>query len=133
MANKNTFLGTGWNFPIQFNSHHKEVNMISNTECITQNITMLLSTRQGERPMYPGYGHQLYQMIYEDIDQTLLYRMKEHLHYIFMIHEPRILLEEVEIMIKEEEENIILIELHYLIRETNTRTNLVFPYYLIEK
>ncbi len=131
--NKNTFLGTGWNFPIEFNTHTKDVTMVSNAECIAQNIRMLLSTRQGERPMFPEYGHQLYLMVFETMDQTLIYRIKEHLHFIFMIYEPRITIEDIIIDSKEEHENVILIDLHYLIRETNTRTNLVFPYYLIEK
>lgn len=130
---KNTFLGTGWGFPIKFNAHNKEVEMVSNAECISQNIKILLSTRQGERPMYPEYGHQLYRMVFEELDQTLIYRMQEHLQYIFMIHEPRITLEDINIELQEEQDNVILIELQYLIRETNTRTNLVFPYYLIEK
>lgn len=130
---KNTFLGSGWSFPITFNAHNATVDMVSNDACIEQNMIMLLSTRQGERLMYPAYGHQLYQMIYEDIDETLLYRMKEHIYYIFMIHEPRVTLEDVAITFKDEKENIIYIELQYLIRETNTRTNLVYPYYLIEK
>ncbi|GAA3625757.1 GPW/gp25 family protein [Flavivirga jejuensis] len=130
---KSTFLGTGWHFPIKFSAYTKDVTMVSNAECIVQNIRMLLSTRQGERPMYPEYGHQLYIMIFETMDQTLIYRVKEHLEYIFMIHEPRITLEDIIIEEKEDYENIILIDLHYLIRESNTRTNLVFPYYLIEK
>lgn len=133
LKHKNTFLGTGWNFPVKFNSHIKGINLVSNAECIAQNIKMLLSTRQGERPMFPNYGHQLYTMIYEQLDQTLIYRVKEHLEYIFMIYEPRITLEEIHIETHEDEDHTILINLYYLIRETNTRTNLVFPYYLIEK
>lgn len=130
---KNTFLGTGWHFPIEFNWHGKDTTSASNVECIVQNMRMLLSTRQGERPMYPEYGNQLYKMVYQLMDNTLIYRMKEHIHYIFMIHEPRVTLESVTIEERDGEERIIYIDLHYLIRETNTRTNMVFPYYLIER
>jgi hypothetical protein len=127
-----TFLGTGWSFPIQFNFQRSTTHLVSNAECISQNIRMLLSTRQGERPMFPEYGHQLYLMSFQLMSETLIYRIKEHLHYIFMMHEPRITLEEIDIQLDEENDHIVHLHLDYLIRETNTRTNMVFPYYLIE-
>ncbi len=129
---KQSFLGTGWSFPIKFDFQQKENQLVSNAECISQNIWMLLSTRQGERPMFPEYGHQLYLMSFEVMSQTLIYRIKEHLKYIFMMHEPRITLEEIDINVDEKHANVIYIHLYYLIRSTNTRTNMVFPYYLIE-
>ena len=128
-----TFLGTGWNFPIKFNSHTKDIVLVSNAVCISQNIKMLLSTRQGERPMFPNYGHQLYLMTYEVISQTLIHRIKEHLKFIFITHEPRIKIEQIDIDVDGDQDHIIYIHLHYLIRATNTRTNMVFPYYFIEK
>lgn len=128
-----TFLGTGWGFPIKFSSYTKDTILVSNAECIAQNIRMLLSTRQGERPMFPKYGHQLHIMGFEVISQTLIYRIKEHLEYIFMMHEPRVTLEEIDIDTDGDQDHVIHIHLQYLIRETNTRTNMVFPYYFIEK
>ncbi|MEM6685056.1 MAG: GPW/gp25 family protein [Bacteroidota bacterium] len=130
---KQSFQGTGWHFPIKFSALTKDPVMVSNADCIAQNIRMLLSTRQGERPMFPAYGHQLYTMSFEVISQTLIYRIKEHLEYIFMMYEPRITLEEIDIQTNSNEEQIVYIHLEYRIRETNTRTNMVFPYYLIEK
>ena len=129
---KQTFLGTGWNFPVTFNFQQSTTQLVSNADCIRQNIWMLLSTRQGERPMYPDYGHQLYLMSFQMMSETLIYRIQEHLHYIFMIHEPRVTLEEIDIQLDEEHDHIVHLHLDYLIRETNTRTNMVFPYYLIE-
>lgn len=130
---KQSFLGTGWNFPIKFSSYTKDTVLVSNDECISQNIRMLLSTRQGERPMFPKYGHQLYTMGFEVMSQTLIFRIKEHLEYIFMMHEPRITIENIDIETNGDQNHVIHIHLDYLVRETNTRTNMVFPYYFIEK
>ncbi len=57
---RKSFLGTGWAFPVTFDKKPEcAVRMVSEVEDIEQSLTLLLSTRPGERVMRPDYGCNL--------------------------------------------------------------------------
>ena len=55
----NSFLGTGWKFPPEFNNQTGTVEMVSDYTDIKESLDILLSTSLGERVMQPDYGCNL--------------------------------------------------------------------------
>jgi uncharacterized protein len=132
MTSDTSFLGTGWSFPPAFNKIKGTVKSVSEEEDIAQSLQILLSTRQGERVMQPGFGCNLDVMLFEPITITLVAFVKELIQTAILYFEPRIELESIDINTVEVHDGLILIELVYLIRSTNSRYNLVYPFYLNE-
>ena len=126
----NTFLGRGWAFPPEFNLSG-EVKMLSNEEDIQNSLTVLLSTRVGERIMQPTFGCNLDILLFEPITLTLKTQIRELIFTAIHEFEPRIKPLAITLTGKEEE-GIIEIEVQYEVKATNSRFNLVYPFYLIE-
>lgn len=126
------FVGTGWAFPPSFPSGGDQVEMVSGEEDIRQSLEILLSTRMGERIMREDFGSSLDHYLFEEIDQGLLNDIRAAVSDALIFHEPRIMLEAVEISGSQETNGLLLISITYSIRTTNSRYNLVYPYYLQE-
>jgi hypothetical protein len=47
------FLGIGWSFPPEFNQTEGKLAMTTDVEDINNSLIILLSTRPGERVMFP--------------------------------------------------------------------------------
>ena len=123
------FLGTGWSFPPEFNETEGKLAMTSDVEDINNSLMILLSTRPGERIMFPNYGCDLQEMLFKPLDLTLITQMKGIVERAILYHEPRINILSIEINAQDEIEGEILIEINYDVRNTNTRSNMVFPFY----
>lgn len=123
------FLGTGWSFPPEFNETEGKLVMTSDVEDINNSLMILLSTRPGERVMFPNYGCDLQEMLFKPLDLTLITQMKGIVERAILYHEPRINILSIEINAQDEIEGEILIEINYEVRNTNTRSNMVFPFY----
>lgn len=128
----NPFIGQGWAFPPSFETVNYSVVMVSGEEDIQQSLRVLFSTVPGERIMVPGYGCDLRPFIFENIDNTLINRMKLVIEKAVLYYESRINLEKVDIEQDPSVPGLILITLEYIISETNTRTNMVYPFYTLE-
>lgn len=131
MNTNNTFLGTGWAFPPQFNKLTGTVEMLSNEDDIQNSLRVLLCTRVGERLMQPAYGCNLDVLLFEPINESLITYIKDLVFTAIYYYEPRVNPENVTIDATEEE-GTILVNVEYSIRSTNARHNLVFPFYLDE-
>lgn len=127
-----SFLGTGWSFPPNFVKGLNGVEMISDEEDIKSSLEILLSTRIRERIMQPTYGCDLSKLLFEPIDTTLKAYIKDLIKDAILYHEPRIILNDVTLDTKKDEEGIVEITLDYTITSTNTRYNYVYPFYLSE-
>lgn len=101
--------------------------MTSDVEDINNSLMILLSTRPGERVMFPNYGCDLQEMLFKPLDLTLITQMKGIVERAILYHEPRINILSIEINAQDEIEGEILIEINYEVRNTNTRSNMVFP------
>ena len=126
------FLGRGWSFPPLFDKATKAVVMLEEEKDIESSLEILLSTKLGERIMQPTYGCNLDDMVFENMNLTMLTYMKDLLENAILYHEPRIELEKLDIDTSNQQEGMLLIVLHYLVRTTNSRYNYVFPYYINE-
>jgi len=127
---RKSFLGTGWAFPIAFDKKPEcTVRMVSEVEDIEQSLTLLLSTRPGERVMRPDYGCNLEDMLFEPVSTSLITYIKDLISKAVLYYEPRVDLQEVVIHTNAVAEGMVLIELDIVVRTSNTRFNFVYDYY----
>ena len=124
-----SFLGTGWAFPPSFSNNIATAEMVSNEDDIEQSIHILLSTRPGERVMQPTYGCNMDELVFEPVNTTLITYMSDLVKTAIINHEPRVLLNRVNISESLELEGLVLIEVDYTVRATNSRFNYVYPFY----
>ena len=125
------FLGTGWAFPPAFEQGTKSVQMVSKEEDIKQSLQILLSTTLGERFLQPTYGCNLHDFLFETINESMKSYLEELVRTAILFHEPRIKLDEINVLVKATE-GLMLFEIFYWIITTNTRSNFVYPFYLNE-
>jgi hypothetical protein len=151
----NSFLGTGWSFPPEFSLEKKDVVLVTEKEDIEQSLMIILSTRQGERVLHPLFGCNIYDLVFETMNERTKTLAKEAIQQAILFFEPRITLENVKIeradikagvlplsvakfnMFNRIEQGndydgTLLIYIDYTIRTTNTRSNIVFPFYIKE-
>ncbi|UKB82417.1 GPW/gp25 family protein [Chryseobacterium sp. MEBOG06] len=123
------FLGIGWSFPPEFNETEGKLAMTTDVEDINNSLLILLSTRPGERVMFPNYGCDLQEMLFKPLDLTLITQMTGIIERAILYHEPRINILSIDIDTQDELEGEVLIQIDYEVRNTNTRSNIVFPFY----
>ena len=132
MAATSSFLGRGWSFPPTFTQGGGAVATVADVEDIHQSLQILLATRPGERVMQEDFGCDLHSMLFEEIDQRLVNRLKKTVADAILYHEARIDLAEVVIRESPQEPGLLLISIAYTVRGTNSRFNLVYPFYINE-
>lgn len=126
------FTGTGWRFPVRFDSTEKTVSMTNDREDIERSLQILLGTVKGERIMRPSFGCNLDHMVFENFNLTVKNLLIDLVRTAILYHEPRI--ELVSVVIDESLilDGQVLIEIEYIIRTTNSRFNMVYPFYIEE-
>jgi len=129
MNSKKAFLGIGWGFPPEFSEDLNEVVMISEEEDIKSSLEILRNTRLGERVLFPNYGCNLDDIIFEKLDRTLITNTKDQIETAILYHEPRIDVHRIDISETDPIEGQIVVKIEYTVRATNSRTNVVFPFY----
>lgn len=129
MTNKKSFLGTGWAFPPEFIKEQKEAKMISEEEDIKSSLHILLTTRLGERIMFPEYGCNMEELMFESLNRTLITYTIDLIKTAILYHEPRIDVIKIDILETDPLEGKLIVDIAYIVRATNARTNVVFPFY----
>jgi len=131
----NSFIGTGWAFPPQFDVSSAEVNLVEGVEDIDESLNILLSTSLGERVMQPIYGCDLHDYLFEPLNSSLIGFIKDRVENSLIVYEPRINVESIEVT-KEDSFDLIegkfIISIDYTIPGVNSRFNYVYDYYLNE-
>ncbi len=131
----NSFLGTGWAFPPEFDLEAGTVEMVSDYKDIEESLNILLSTSLGERVMQPDYGCNLTDYIFESLNSTLIGIIKHNVENAILYYEPRIVAENVDVTAADSFDLIegkFTITVEYTIPQTNSRFNYVYDYYLNE-
>lgn len=132
MSRQSSFLGTGWAFPPTFFGGGHEVEMVSDVEDIHQSLQILLSTGLGERVMQESYGCDLSTILFEEIDQSTVNILTNLISDAILYHEPRIILDRLEVTQDSRESGLLLISLEYTVPFANSRFNMVYPFYINE-
>ena len=99
--------------------------MISDREDVESSIRIILSTITGERIMLPNFGCNLIDKVFSPLTPSNIALMEKIIKEALIIHEPRIIVEELTHHL---DEGVIEFNILYLIITTNTRYNLVYPY-----
>jgi phage baseplate assembly protein W len=128
----NSFLGTGWSFPPEFNPQSDSAEMVSGMIDIEQSLNILLSTSLGERVMQPLYGCDLTNYVFEALDNSVIGYLKDRVSNAILFYEPRIIAEKIEVTASDSFDLIegrFTISVEYSIPGTNSRFNYVYDYY----
>ncbi|OOG70729.1 GPW/gp25 family protein [Algoriphagus sp. A40] len=131
MAEKNTFLGRGWAFPVTFLRDSSQVSLVENEEDIRQSLIILLNTTIGERVLRPEYGANMEDLLFEALNVTTATMITNRIKRAILFHEPRVKVDEID-MKPDFQEGRIEVLISYFIISTNNRQNLVYPYLFIE-
>jgi phage baseplate assembly protein W len=134
-SNFNSFLGTGWAFPPEFDPDSGTVRLVSDEADINESLGILLSTSLGERVMQPRYGCNLTDYLFEPLSSTLIGYIKDLVNTAILYYEPRIIVEQITVTADDSLdllEGRFKISVSYKIPNSNSRFNYVYDYYLTE-
>jgi len=129
MANE-SFLGTGWGFPPQFDPQNKQGRMVSADDDIRESLYILLSTSPGERVMSPSFGCGLRSRVFGSVSAGMITEVKDLVERAILFFEPRITINAIDVVLRDPPGGILDIDIRYTVRSTNTRSNMVYPFYL---
>lgn len=120
-----SFLGTGWTFPIQV-AGAGGIRVSSGDKDIREAVGIILRTVLRERVMRPEFGAGIHTQVFEPNDANLAGRIDFLVRKVLERWEPRITLREV--IIRRDAERIE-IDVRYTIRATNREDNVVIPFF----
>lgn len=141
-TNKQPFFGTGWAFPVAFEKRRASSNQSTAPNCgvemaadlqdIEQSLTIILTTRPGERVMRPDFGCALEDLLFEPINLSLVTYVSNMIETSILYYEPRIKLNNVDIQQEDALEGKLKVEVDFTVRTTNSRFNYVYDFYFRE-
>ncbi len=126
---KRPFLGRGWTFPPTFDKALARVEMLEEEADVMSSLEILLGTMRGERIMLPLYGCGMEELVFESLDTRIKTLMIDKIESAILYHEPRVLVERVQLDDSNELEGVVLISVTYKVKTTNSRFNFVYPFY----
>jgi uncharacterized protein len=144
------FLGRGWAFPPSFSLISDDgVAMVDGNEIendegtiipiIERSLYVIIHTFRGTRVMQPTFGCNLMPFLFESINLQNSELIKRFIQEAVIEHEPRVIIETVEVKTAYNKGNLhyddlgkLYIKVSYYKITSNTRHNYVFPFYLKE-
>lgn len=127
-----SFLGTGFTFPVQVDEITGRFQTSSYEDDIKEAISIIINTRPGERVMRPGFGCRIHDYLFESMSYSVISGMEAAVREALTIWEPRIVDTEVAIDGGSADSGVVYIRISYVVRSTNNPFNLVYPFYLNE-
>ena len=82
--------------------------------------------------MQDDFGCDLTDVLFEEINQSLVNSLTSLINDAILYHEPRIILNSLDIGEDHKEPGRLLISIDYTIQSTNSRFNMVYPFYINE-
>jgi phage baseplate assembly protein W len=129
---ENSFLGSGWSFPVTFSVGNFQLTQSSYEDNINESINIILQTKNGERCFEPQFGSGLQQFFFRTMDETLKGEIREAVKTSLLFNEPRITVKDVNVIYTDLLNGFVEINISYMYNQTNTRHNHVFPFHLKE-
>ena len=126
-----SFLGTGWKFPINVNSRG-QLGYSSGEGDIDEAIWIILGTSKGERVMLPEFGCGIHDLVFEPLNPSTIGDVVYHVKEALIRWEARIDVVDVRVEQEETESNKLLIWIDYRVRNNNAYYNMVYPFYFNE-
>ena len=130
MSSANSFIGVGWQWPIELNATGT-VAMVSGTTDLEQSMQLVLATTPGERPMRPEFGCHLSEFVFAPGNAATASLLAAEVRASLTRWEPRVEIGDVRVNTDPADRSTLWIDIEYTVRSTNDRRNLVFPFYAI--
>lgn len=124
-----SFLGRGWNFPVQPDDRAGALEYLGGPEKVRQAIEIILDTEAGERIMRPGFGCGLRRYLMKPNTTATRSLIQREVDAALRAWEPRIEVQDVEVT-PGDDPALVLIEISYVHKRDGSRDNFVYPFYL---
>ncbi len=125
------FLGVGWKFPIQV-TPTGAIAVSRLEQKIEESVFLILSTGTRERPMLPGFGCGIHDLVFAPDTPGTVAEVSAAVREALVEHEPRIDVLAVDVAAAPGQPTVLLIRVDYRIRANNARGNLVYPFFVTE-
>jgi phage baseplate assembly protein W len=125
------FLGVGWRFPVQVEPNGA-IARSRDEQKIEESIFLILGTSLRERPMLPGFGCGIHDLVFAPNNATTVAEVSTTVREALVRSEPRIDVLSVDASAALDEENLLLIRIDYRVRANNAQSNLVYPFFITE-
>ena len=125
------YLGIGWRFPVQV-SPTGAIATSALEQKIEESIYLILGTAKRERPMLPGFGCGIHDLVFAPDAAGTIAEVVATVRDALVTYEPRIDVLTVDAAAAPGEPNVLLIRVDYRIRANNARANLVYPFFITE-
>lgn len=127
-----SFTGRGFRFPMGVDSRGT-LSMAEGGEGTDSAIRVVLATAPGERVMRPAFGCKIWDLLFEPVNANTLGLMAQAVREALAQWEPRIEVEDVQVVPQGDDHALVHIHIVYRMRTTNDRRNLVYPFYVIPR
>lgn len=127
-----SFVGRGLRFPLAIDGHGGFATVDAG-ESTDSAIRVILSTAPGERLMRPDFGCAIWDLLFEPVNANTLGLMAESVRHALARWEPRVDVQDVEVVPDPADAALVRIRVAYAMRATNDRRNLVYPFYVIPR
>jgi phage baseplate assembly protein W len=124
------FIGAGVAFPMRTDAAGR-MALVGGSQELEESIRLILGTAYGERPMRPDYGCAIHDYVFAPVDADTFGRIAYEVRASLIRWEPRIVVQDVQVSPRPDEQETLLIDITYTISDTNDPRNLVFPFYVI--
>lgn len=117
----------GLSIPMQMGTN----TFFTNYDMVNQlksNVTLLLRTQQGERPMQPTFGTQLHKLLFEPNDETLEPKIYEAINTAVRFWLPQLNIGDIEIDQSNEmkDKNQVGVKISFIVKEMNANFSVSF-------
>ncbi len=129
MSDNDEILGRGWEFPPKFDKNKNGPAMLTGKSDVDNSIYVILHTKMGERIMRSSFGSNIYDLLFEPLNENMKTFMADSLKHSLEDNEPRINVQELSLEQTDPSIGRVDISIIYSIIETNETNNLVVPFY----
>jgi phage baseplate assembly protein W len=127
-----SFIGRGISWPMAVD-HTGSLALTTGAGDIDRSLRIVLATAPGERVMRSQFGCRIWDMMFEPVTENLLGAMGEAVLDAVAQWEPRIEVNEVNVLADPDDASLVRIVLRYTVKTTNDERNLVYPFYVIPR
>lgn len=124
------FVGRGLAYPLRVD-RTGSLALVERHREVEEAIRLILGTAPGERPLRPEFGCRIHDHVFAPVNDTTAGTVAYEVRRSLRRWEPRIDVEDVQILFDGDEPARLYVDVTYRIRDENDPRNLVFPFYTI--
>ncbi len=109
------------------------IDRVEGAQSVRQSVLLLLTTRPGERVMRPGYGCDLFRLLFSPNDATTQGLAIHYVRTALLKYEPRIEILRLDANANREDASVMDITLEYRVRRTHDVDAVTLPFNLMHE